>query len=437
MFEYLLTSQAPTFQQLCSKIAGRDAAMDAMVAISKDMSLYRQAVGPEKLWYWALCQACGDPLEPQMFLAQYHQVLIEYFDKEALTVKKLVNNADRLALLLHAMLDAGEVAVTDSNRLRQLVPLRNDLSTILNSATKTLANTVKYADSKQLFGAPVATGKVEAGQTVPWRTADCRYVNNEIYVDLVETVNATLRQKGSSLTLINGSLSGKIDVKCYLSGNPTVQLKLRTSGHPLDNSALHRCVELGEAGVATMNFVPPDGRFTLAEYAIDLSAISQAARRLTNLGLVTVSLASGLGQHRDEFEIKVIIGNSTQVAAIEDLRITVYFPDISDAAKIKILRTTHGGWESDLSRVRGVWAFDKQTAVGSVPVLRGCVENPESTPHAPPVFPSHLAVSYSHVGQLPSGIRVDTIALSDLPPGSKPFKGVKYTSRAGDYIVRA
>ncbi|AMD22288.1 HGL052Wp [Eremothecium sinecaudum] len=435
VFQFLLSSQAPTFKQINNKLVNVESLADNIIPITKDTSLYKYIATSRNLFYWALCKSEQNPLAPLVFLVNYDETLMTYFDKDTLTIPKLVNNYDRLTLLLHSMLDSGEVVETDCNRLRQLIPIRQDFSTVINSTTKTIASSIKNAEPNQLFGA----SKRMAGQSqiVPWRSANVQHTTNEIYVDVIETINLVLTRTSATPTVNSASISGKIDIKCYLSGNPTIQLNLTTAGHEISSPAFHRCIDPSGSNFdpSCLRFIPPDGKFTLAQYEIDLDSMPHNSKKLANIGLVSVSLLTKLGARKDEFEIKCNIANSTHVTSVDNLRVTVFFPPLPAESKIRVLRNTHGGWENNLSNTQGIWIFDKTTPVGSIPVLRGCVEHNDN--HLPN-FPTHVAVSYTNRGQLPSGLRVNSINIpSGLPQGVKPFKGVKYMTRTGNYVLRA
>ena len=54
--------------------------------------------------------------------------------------------------------------------------------------------------------------------------------------------------------------------------------------------------------------------------------------------------------------------------------------------------------------------------------------------------PSYIKLSYSHKGPVPSGLKVDSlkiISAKGLGDTVKPYKGVKYMTKSGNYIVRS
>lgn len=64
-----------------------------------------------------------------------------------------------------------------------------------------------------------------------------------------------------------------------------------------------------------------------------------------------------------------------------------------------------------------------------------------SKQHGPkPLFPTHITLSYKSIGQVPSGIKVQSLKINNargsMDNSSKPFKGVRYITLTGDFVVR-
>jgi AP-2 complex subunit mu-1 len=124
------------------------------------------------------------------------------------------------------------------------------------------------------------TGKTD------WRRSDIIYKKNEIYIDLLESVNVLIATDG---TVLKADCSGEIKIKCYLSGMPECKLILNdklfmddTVRLPppqpgvippppvdIDDVSFHRCVRLSMFDAnRSIVFVPPDGTFELMRYRI-------------------------------------------------------------------------------------------------------------------------------------------------------------------------
>ena len=77
------------------------------------------------------------------------------------------------------MIDNGFPLTTEPNILREMIAPPNIVSKVLSVVT---GNSTNVSDTL-----PGATASL-----VPWRTTDPKYANNEIYVDLVEEMDAII-----------------------------------------------------------------------------------------------------------------------------------------------------------------------------------------------------------------------------------------------------
>jgi len=118
---------------------------------------------------------------------------------------------------------------------------------------------------------------------VSWRKDGLKYRKNEVFLDVVESVNMLMSAKGS---VLSSDVSGKILMKCYLSGMPECKFglndklmlaaeKKKSSGRKsykeidIDDTNFHQCVKLGNYEQdRTISFTPPDGEFELMRYRI-------------------------------------------------------------------------------------------------------------------------------------------------------------------------
>lgn len=101
---------------------------------------------------------------------------------------------------------------------------------------------------------------------IPWRKADADYMNNEVYFDFHERVDAIL---DANEQVISAEIFGEVQTTCHLSGVPDMLLTFARSS-VLDDVHLHRCVRLQRfEKERVVSFVPPDGAFTLMTYRVD------------------------------------------------------------------------------------------------------------------------------------------------------------------------
>lgn len=87
------------------------------------------------------------------------------------------------------MIDNGFPLTTEPNILQEMIAPPNIVSKVLSVVTGSSSNV-----SDTLPGATASM--------VPWRTADPKYANNEIYVDLVEEMDAAINRSICSTMLI-------------------------------------------------------------------------------------------------------------------------------------------------------------------------------------------------------------------------------------------
>lgn len=92
------------------------------------------------------------------------------------------------------MIDNGFPLTTEPNILREMIAQPNIVSKVLSVVTGNSSNV-----SETLPGATASC--------VPWRTSDPKYANNEVYVDLVEEMDATINRYESRFSLNMASSS--------------------------------------------------------------------------------------------------------------------------------------------------------------------------------------------------------------------------------------
>ena len=107
-------------------------------------------------------------------------------------------------------------------------------------------------------------------------------------------------------------------------------------------------------------------------------------------------------------------------------------------------RITHGDF-SNKNDNTGVWNIRSLNA-GVPCIFRGSIgkrnpdeDNEETKSEKPPTFPVYLKLSYTAKGAVPSGLKVESLKIvssKGLSDSVKPYKGVKYITSTGDYIVR-
>lgn len=152
--------------------------------------------------------------------------------------------------------------------------------------------------------------------SLPWRRANVRHTSNEMYVDIIETLSVTIAPSGRPLAAF---ASGTVAFTSKLSGVPDLLLTLSTpAGKHNFNSVMelpvfHPCVRLAKwrERPGELSFIPPDGRFVLAGYEVDLLPFQNGksgSSSASNLKLpVNIEVKTGLGPQGSDFEVRLFI----------------------------------------------------------------------------------------------------------------------------------
>lgn len=155
---------------------------------------------------------------------------------------------------------------------------------------------------------------------MPWRRANVRHTSNELYVDLVETLSVTLSPSGRPIA---AHANGSIAFTSKVSGIPDLVLRLDAPGgvgNVVQLPVFHPCVRLARwrERPGELSFVPPDGRFVLAGYEVDLLGADHllAASNLkpghsssaAKLNIpANVEVRTGLGAQGADFEVRLAL----------------------------------------------------------------------------------------------------------------------------------
>ena len=119
--------------------------------------------------------------------------------------------------------------------------------------------------SSSILSEALPTGTVS---NMPWRKAGVTHPNNEIYIDIVEEIDAILSMDGS---VISSDVSGSIQSQSNLSGVPDLLLTFNDATL-IDDCSFHPCVRYTRFEKdRVVSFVPPDGPFELMRYRVRMN----------------------------------------------------------------------------------------------------------------------------------------------------------------------
>jgi AP-3 complex subunit mu len=268
---------------------------------------------------------CSSDTEPLQILEFLHRVadVLEDFLGSPLLASKIEAHYDVVAQLLSEMVDGGIIASTEPNALRDVVEAPNFMKSLLGGVGLPSTTPSSLAPSTTPFSLnsrpSPSFGPASATQTnspVPWRRANVRHTSNEMYVDIVETLEVTMSPSGRPLSAI---ANGTIAFTAKVSGVPDLLLQLGCAGgiqNAVSLPVFHPCVRLNRwtERPGELSFVPPDGRFVLAGYEVDLlgpaalDAFSKSttAKSAPKLNIpTTVSVHPSLGPTGADFEVRL------------------------------------------------------------------------------------------------------------------------------------
>ncbi|KAL4788178.1 Mu homology domain-containing protein [Aspergillus varians] len=267
------------------------------------------------LHFLALSESDTEPLLALEFLHRAVDILEEFVGAPLISTK-VQANYDVVAQLLHEMCDAGIVCNTELNALQEVVEMPGWMGKLLGnvglpgSSTPILGQTALKRQS-------LTSANAALGPAIPWRRPGVRHTSNELYVDIVESLTVTMAPSGR---LLSALVSGTIAFTAKVSGVPELILSLTAPGgqhaigRKMELPVFHPCVRLARwrERPGEMAFVPPDGRFILAGYEVDLlpldPSLDQPPNHMEKIFIPTiVNIRKSLGTAGADFEVRLTL----------------------------------------------------------------------------------------------------------------------------------
>ncbi|XP_011846558.1 PREDICTED: AP-3 complex subunit mu-1 isoform X2 [Mandrillus leucophaeus] len=279
----------------------------------------------------------------------------------------------------------------------------------------------RVADTFQdYFGSSNVGDTLPTGQlsNIPWRRAGVKYTNNEAYFDVVEEIDAIIDKSGST---VFAEIQGVIDACIKLSGMPDLSLSFMNP-RLLDDVSFHPCIRFKRwESERVLSFIPPDGNFRLISYRVS----SQ------NLVAIPVYVKHSISFKENSScgRFDITIGPKQNMGkTIEGITVTVHMPKVVLNMN---LTTTQGSYTFDPVTKVLTWDVGKITPQ-KLPSLKGLV-NLQSGAPKPEENPS-LNIQFKIQQLAISGLKVNRLDM--YGEKYKPFKGVKYVTKAGKFQVR-
>ncbi|PKK28465.1 adaptor-related protein complex 3, mu 1 subunit [Columba livia] len=349
------------------------------------ISIYR-----DKIFFVSVIQTEVPPLFVIEFLHRVADTFQDYFGECSETAIK--DNVVIVYELLEEMLDNGFPLATESNILKELIKPPTILRSVVNSIT-----------GSSNVGDTLPTGQLS---NIPWRRAGVKYTNNEAYFDVIEEIDAIIDKSGST---VFAEIQGDLSLSFM---NPRL----------LDDVSFHPCIRFKRwESERVLSFIPPDGNFRLISYRV-------SSQNLVAIPVYVKHVIS-FKENSSSGRFDVTIGPKQNMGkTIEGVVMTVHMPK---AVLNMNLTATQGSYTFDPVTKVLTWDVGKITPQ-KLPNLKGIV-NLQSGAPKPEENPS-LNIQFKIQQLAISGLKVNRLDM--YGEKYKPFKGVKYITKAGKFQVR-
>lgn len=339
------------------------------------------------------------------FLYKIVEVFTEYFKE--LEEESIRDNFVIVYELLDEVMDFGFPQTTESKILQEYITQQgNKLETAKSRVPTTVTNAVS------------------------WRSEGLKYKKNEVFIDVIESVNLLVNLNGSVLL---SEIVGSVKLKVFLSGMPELRLGLndrvlfeltgrnKNKTVELEDVKFHQCVRLSRFdNDRTISFIPPDGDFELMSYRLSTQVkpliwIESVIEKFTHSRLEIMVKAKG------QFKKQSVANN---------VEISVPVPSDADSPKFK---TSVGSAKYLPEKNVVVWTI-KSFPGGKEYLMRAHFGLPsvetEELEGKPPISVK-FEIPYFTV----SGIQVRYMKIIEKS-GYQALPWVRYITQSGDYQLR-
>ncbi|KYQ92704.1 clathrin-adaptor medium chain AP-2 [Tieghemostelium lacteum] len=280
---------------------------------------------------------------------------------------------------------------------------------------------------------------IQATGTTPWRTPDIKYKKNELYIDVIESVNLLMSAEGN---VLRADVSGQVMMKCHLSGMPECKFGMndkilmdkeraggqarttrRGNGIEIDDITFHQCVKLTKFDTdRTISFIPPDGEFELMRYR---------TTEHINLPFKVIPIVREMGRTRLECSVTVKSNFSSKMFGTN---VKVLIPTPKNTAVCKIV-VAAGKAKYMPEQDAIVWRIkrfpgDTEFTLRAEVELMASVNLDKKTWSRPPISMEFQVTMFTA-----SGFHVTFLKVIEKS-NYTPIKWVRYLTKNGNYQMR-
>lgn len=338
------------------------------------------------------------------FLHRIVEVFREYFKE--LEEESIRDNFVLIYELLDELMDFGYPQTTESKILKEFITQEGHKLELTPNVPAAVTNAVS------------------------WRKEGIKYRKNEVFLDVIESVNLLVSKSGQ---VLQSEIVGSVKMKVHLTGMPELRLGLndkvlfestgrtRSKSVELEDVKFNQCVRLSRfENDRTISFIPPDGEFELMSY------------RLNTQVKPLIWIESRIERHshsRVEFLIKAK-GQFKKRSTANNVEIIVPVPTDADSPRF---RSTHGVPKYDPSQHALVWTI-KSFPGGREYVLRAHFGLPSVEAEVEEGRPP-IKVKFEIPYFTTSGIQVRYLKIIEKS-GYQALPWVRYITQNGDYQLR-
>jgi len=377
-------------------------------------TLYLFSILRDGLSYLAACPAEVSPLLILEFLHRVADIFIDYFGSPA-DESAIKDNFSTVYQLLEEMVDYGWPLTTEPNALKAMIRPPTVMGKLQSVVT---------GGSNAIVSDALPSGTIS---NMPWRAAGVKYTQNEIYIDIMEEIDAIVDAMGN---VVSFDVNGSIQAQSHLSGVPDLLLTFKDPD-VIDDCSFHPCVRYGRYEMdKVVSFVPPDGNFELMRYRVNNSQQGfcppiylSPQWSFSDTGTGRVVIGVGLRS------VSSLIFSSSRKGPIvmEEVAIIIPFPKAVRTAKLSVNAGTV--IYDEVGKI-AKWSLGKLDTTKK-PQLQATLElegntKPESNPN--------LTVEWKIPLASVSGLSVSGLSLTG--EAYRPYKGVRNITKSGRFQVR-
>ncbi|EDO41835.1 predicted protein [Nematostella vectensis] len=250
------------------------------------------------------------------FLFRTVDIMMSYFGK--VTEEGIKNNFVLIYELLDEIADYGYPQKTDTAILKTF---------ITQQGVKTQTREEQAQITSQVTG------------QIGWRRDGIKYRRNELFLDVLESVNLLMSPQGQ---VLSAHVSGRVVMKSFLSGMPECKFGMNdklvvekqskssssdtSTGIAIDDCTFHQCVKLSKFETErSISFIPPDGEFELMRYR---------TTKDISLPFRVIPLVREVGRSR--MEVKVVLKSNFKPSILGQ-KIEVRIPTPPTTAGVQVV----------------------------------------------------------------------------------------------------